>query len=157
LKPVSLIATLLPAGFLNPGGMRMTKIIPALRYRDAPKAIEWLCHAFSFEKHLVVPGKQGKVEHAQLTLADQMIMLGSVKEGEFDKYIALPGDIGGRSTATLYVVVDDPDAHHARALRAGAKIIREPTDQDYGGRDYSCLDIEGHVWSFGTYDPWKSA
>jgi uncharacterized glyoxalase superfamily protein PhnB len=133
----------------------MTKIVPALRYRDAPKAIDWLCQAFGFEQHIVVSGKPGTVEHAELSLGDQMIMLGSVRESEFDKYMALPLDIGGRSTVTLYVVVNDPDSHHARALSAGAKIIREPVDQNYGGRDYSCLDIEGHVWSFGTYDPWN--
>jgi uncharacterized glyoxalase superfamily protein PhnB len=134
----------------------MPRIIPALRYRDAPKAIEWLCQAFGFEKHLVVPGKDGSVAHAELTLGKDMIMLGSVKDTEFDKLVALPSDIGGRCTATLYVVVDDPDAHHARAQSAGARVVRELTDQDYGGRDYSCLDVEGHVWSFGTYDPLKA-
>ena len=54
---------------------------------------------------------------------------------------------------SVYVVVDDADAHFARAKAAGAQIVREPVTQDYGGRDYTCKDPEGHVWTFGTYDP----
>jgi uncharacterized glyoxalase superfamily protein PhnB len=61
----------------------------------------------------------------------------------------------GGSTASLYVIVDDVDAHCARARAAGAEILIEPADQSYGGRDYSCRDLDGHLWSFGTYDPFK--
>ena len=66
-----------------------------------------------------------------------------------------PAETGGRVTAAIYVVLDDPDAHHARAVEAGAQIIRPPTDQDYGGRTYEARDLEGNVWSFGTYDPFE--
>jgi uncharacterized glyoxalase superfamily protein PhnB len=54
-------------------------VIPCLRYRDAPAAIEWLCRAFGFEKHLVVPGESGTIAHAELSFGNGMIMLGSVK------------------------------------------------------------------------------
>ena len=131
----------------------MPKIIPALCYKDAPAAIEWLCRAFGFEKHLVVPDETGGIAHAELALGADMIMLGSIKNSELDRYVTVPNDIGGRCTATLYVVVDDPDAHHARAVGAGASIVRPLTDQDYGGRDYTCIDLEGHVWTFGSYAP----
>lgn len=52
-----------------PTNAKQTKanIIPTMRYRDAPAAIEWLCRAFSFERHLVVPGENGSIVHAQLT------------------------------------------------------------------------------------------
>lgn len=61
---------------------------------------------------------------------------------------------GGATTMSTYCIVADPDAHFARAKAAGAEITREPQTQDYGGRDYTCKDPEGNVWTFGTYDPW---
>lgn len=83
-----------------------------------------------------------------------MIMLGPDADTEFGKFMTLPSKTGGRCTQIVYVIVDDVDAHHARAKAAGAEIVIPPTDQHYGGRDYSARDVEGHVWSFGTYDPW---
>lgn len=123
-------------------------IFPALRYRDAPAAIEWLGRAFGFEPRTVVDGEGGAVAHAELVLGNAMIMLGSVREG--DAYAPPPG--GGAA----YVVVDDPDAHHERARAAGAEIVRELADTDYGSREYSARDPEGNHWSFGTYQPWAS-
>jgi uncharacterized glyoxalase superfamily protein PhnB len=54
---------------------------------------------------------------------------------------------------SIYIAVDDLDAHCERARAAGAEIVREPYDTDYGSRDYSARDLEGNVWSFGTYRP----
>lgn len=129
-------------------------IIPALRYRDAPAAIEWLCRAFGFKKHLVVPGEEGAVAHAQLTYGNGMIMLGSAREGEFDQLQKPPSDPKGPVTQSPYIVVEDADAHYATAKEAGAEIVYDIKDEDYGGRGYSCRDPEGHLWNFGTYDPW---
>jgi uncharacterized glyoxalase superfamily protein PhnB len=56
----------------------------------------------------------------------------------------------------VYVVIPDPDAHYERAVAAGAAIVREPVDQPYGSREYSVRDIDGNLWSFGTYDPYAS-
>jgi uncharacterized glyoxalase superfamily protein PhnB len=85
-----------------------------------------------------------------------MIMLGSVlkNETEFDRLIKQPDEIGGAETQSAYVVVNDADAVYARAKAAGAKITVEIKDEDYGGRDFSCYDLEDHLWSFGTYDLW---
>ncbi|MEZ5648377.1 MAG: hypothetical protein R3E60_05460 [Alphaproteobacteria bacterium] len=58
------------------------------------------------------------------------------------------------NTQTIYMIVENVDAHYARTKAAGAKILIDIKDEDYGGRGYSCFDIEGHVWSFGTYNPW---
>ena len=132
-----------------------TTIIPALRYRDAPAAIEWLCEAFGFEKHLVVPGGNGTIDHAQLVFGNGMIMLGSAREdafGQLQKPLDAPGAPVSKSA---YVIVTDVDAHHARAVAAGAKVVMEPEDQHYGGRLYSCRDPEGNLWNFGSYDPWE--
>jgi uncharacterized glyoxalase superfamily protein PhnB len=60
--------------------MTNANIIPAMLYRDAAAAIEWLCRAFGFEKHLVVPGDAGTIAHAQLVLGNGMIMLGSARD-----------------------------------------------------------------------------
>ena len=133
-------------------------IIPVLRYHDARRAIAFLREAFGFEEHLVVPGeREGEVAHAQLRLGDAMIMTGTWRDDDFGRMQKTPRDVGGVVTQSVYVVIDDVDAHHARALAAGATIMAPPADQDYGGRLYVCRDLEGHLWSFGSYDPRKPA
>jgi len=130
-------------------------VIPCLRYRDAPKAIEWLCRVFGFEKQLVVPNPDGTIAHAQLRFGNGMIMLGSVIDSEFGRLIKQPDQIGGAETQTPYVVVSDTDAVYARAKKAGAEIVMDIRDEDYGGRGFSCRDLEGRLWNFGSYDPWE--
>ncbi len=131
-------------------------VIPCLRYRDAPAAIEWLCTAFGFEKQAVHPNEDGTIAHAQLTFGNGMIMLGSVlkSESEWGRLITQPDEIGGAETQSAYLVVADADAVYARAKAQDAKILMEIRDEDYGGRGFICSDLEGHIWSIGTYDPW---
>ncbi|MDD5036448.1 MAG: VOC family protein [Methylococcaceae bacterium] len=131
-------------------------VIPCLRYRDAPAAIEWLCAAFGFEKQAVYPNDDGTIAHAQLSFGNGMIMLGSVHEkgGEWGKWIKQPDEIDGAETQSAYLVVADADLIYERAKSAGAKIVLEIKDEDHGGRGFSCLDLEGRLWNFGTYDPW---
>src|SRR5258707_14483394 len=97
-------------------------VIPCLRYRDAQSEIEWLCRAFGFEKHLVVPGEGGTIAHAELSFGNGMIMLGSVKKSEFDRLMKQPDEIGGGGTANPYGIRSDADALYARAEGAGAQI-----------------------------------
>ena len=131
-------------------------VIPCLRYRDAPKAIEWLCSVFGFEKHLVVPNEDGSIAHAQLSLGNGMVMLGSVSkvDNEFGRLTTQPDAIGGLETQSPYLVVTDADAVYQRAKAAGAKMEIEIKNEDYGGRGFSCRDLEGHLWSVGSYGPW---
>ena len=135
----------------NPSQAKIS-VIPALQYRDAKAAIEFLCKAFGFEKNAVYEEPDGSIAHAQLIHGNGMIMLGSAKDTEYGKLLRRPSEVGG-VTMSVYVVVDDADAHFARARAAGAEMTREPETQDYGGRDYTCKDPEGNVWTFGTYDP----
>ena len=121
-------------------------IFPALRYRNGSAAVEWLGKAFGFEKHMVVPGPEGTIAHAQMKLGSGMIMLGSGKHGDANN----PWD---EVQQGVYVHVEDVDAHYARAKAAGAEIVMELEDTDYGSRGYSVRDLEGHLWSFGTYRP----
>ena len=132
-------------------------VIPCLRYRDAPKAIDWLCSVFGFEKQLVVPNADGTIAHAQLSFGNGMIMLGSVLkvDNEFGQLIKQPDEIGGTETQSPYLIVSDADLVYQRAKAANAKIEIDIKDEDYGGRGFSCRDLEGHLWNVGTYDPWS--
>lgn len=129
-------------------------VIPCLRYRDASAMIEWLCKAFGFEKHAVYADGD-VVQHAQLAFGNGMIMLGSVDNGTaWGRRIVQPDEIGRRETQACYVVVADCAAHCAQAKAAGAEIVDDLETRDYGGSGYSARDPEGHLWSFGDYDPW---
>ena len=128
-------------------------VMPCLTYRDAPAAVEFLCRAFGFEKKMVVPGAGNTIAHAELTLGNAMVMLGSTKDTDYGRLVKPPRD-AGISTQSIYLVVADADAHHARAKAAGAEIVIDLVTQDYGGRDYTSRDPECHIWTFGTYDPW---
>ena len=137
--------------------MQRSTAIPCLRYRDAPAAIDWLARVFGFEKHLVVPGNNGGIDHAQLSLGGGMVMLGSVADTPFSHLMKQPDEVGGAETQSAYLVVPDPDAVHARVLAAGGRIVSAIKDEEFGGRGFSCLDLEGHMWSIGSYDPWATA
>ncbi len=131
-------------------------IIPCLRYRDALAMIDWLCTAFGFEQRAVYADGE-VVHHAQLTFGRGMVMLGSERHGgEWDHYSVQPDAVGMRETQSPCVIVTDADAHYAQAKAAGAEIVIDIADQDYGGRGYACRDPEGHLWWFGSYDPWPA-
>ena len=131
-------------------------IIPSMRYRDAKAAIDWLCRAFGFTEHLVVPGEGGSIAHAELTYRNGMIMVGSARDDDFGKLQKTPAQLRG-VTQSAYIVVPDAKAHHDRAVAAGAKVVRPLSEGGGGGLAYSCLDPEDHLWNFGTYDPWAPA
>ena len=133
-----------------------SQIIPTMRYKDAPKAIDWLCKAFGFERHLVVPGENGTIGHAQLSFGNAMIMLGSENDSDYGKWLCTPTDIKGLNTQAPYVIVEQIDEHYKKAVQEGAEILIEIKDEDYGGRAYTCRDPEGHIWNFGSYNPWTS-
>jgi uncharacterized glyoxalase superfamily protein PhnB len=119
-----------------------------LLYADASAAIRQLTTAFGFTELAVYEGEDGKVVHAELVQGGGAVMLGSKgRGGRFDEVMKDAGPAG------VYVVVDDVDAHHRRAVEHGAEILIPPTDQDYGSRDYMARDAEGNIWSFGTYAP----
>jgi uncharacterized glyoxalase superfamily protein PhnB len=124
-----------------------------MKYNDAQLAIDWLCQTWQFERHLVVNGPGDSVKHAQLKLGNAMIMLGSVDESDYGKRIVQPSQLDGKETQSPYIVVDDPDWFYQRAKESGAMILSEIEEQDHGGKFFSCADLEGHIWNFGSYDP----
>jgi PhnB protein len=117
-------------------------IIPYLLYADADAALEFLARAFGFEERLRYTGAAGYVSHAEMRLGDGIIFLGD------------PGDDYrnpkqlGQETVLVNVYVDDVDRHFERARAAGAEILEEPADQEYGERRYAAVDPEGHHWFF---------
>ena len=121
-------------------------IFPALKYNDGPAAVDWLERVFGFEKQMVLPGPEGTVAHAELRLGPGTIMLGSARPPDKDNpWTSEP--IG------IYVYVEDVETHHDRAKAAGAEIVRPLQVTEYGSWEYSVRDLEGHLWSFGTYRP----
>ena len=131
-----------------------TTVIPGLRYRDAKMAIDWLCKVFGFARHAVYEREDGSIAHAQLSLGNGMVMLGSVIGDEYGRNIRQPTEVGGKETQAPYLVVADADAVYARAKAEGFEIVLDIKEEDYGGRGFTCRDPEGHLWNVGTYDPW---
>lgn len=140
----------------NSGDKSASYLVPLMRYRDVGVATEWLCAAFGFVPHFAAKAPDGSVFYAELRLGDSMIMLGAVGEPNLDAVMRLPKDDEIAQTQGCYVVVEDVDTHYAQATRWGAALVLDIRSDDMGGRGYSCRDLDGHVWNFGTYDPWKA-
>jgi PhnB protein len=122
-------------------------VMPYLHYEDATAALEFLTGAFGFRERFRMDDESGRVTHAEVETGDKgVVMLGAPGEG-----FKNPKNLGAKATASIYVYVDDVDAHYARAKEAGATILREPQDQFYGDRNYGVADPEGHEWYFGTH------
>ena len=124
--------------------MEHPTVFPTLSYDDADAALDFLTRAFAAETHAVYRSDEGVIHHAEVRLGNGIVMFGAAR----DDGVATLGRGGG-----IYVVVDDPDAHCARARSDGAEIVRDLHDTEYGSRDYSARDPEGNMWHFGTYQP----
>lgn len=130
-------------------------LISCMSYSDCDSAVDWLMRAFGFQEHAVYRDDEGAVVHGELAFGNGMIMIGPDNKGEFGAaHMTMPARAGNRCTQSIYVIVDDVDAHHAQAKSAGAEILFTPKDEEYGGRTYSACDPDGHAWTFGDYDPW---
>lgn len=120
------------------------QVWPTLQARDARGLIRFLVAAFGFEE-TVVYGEGDRVDHAELSWPEGGgIMLGSARETG-NALPMRPGTFGA------YVVTDRPDELFGRATAAGATVLLDLHDTNYGSRDFSVSDPEGNQWSFGTY------
>jgi uncharacterized glyoxalase superfamily protein PhnB len=139
------------------GAETAPNIFPFLRYSDAPAAIEWLKTAFGFEVVTLFKGSDGTIAHAELRIGPGIVLIGSATDSRIG-VIRSPLDLAGTRQG-IYILLDASaavDAHYRRAIAAGAEIVVDLTDQDYGSREYTVVDPEGHLWSFGTYRPGSS-
>ncbi|WP_232663519.1 VOC family protein [Pseudonocardia sp. TRM90224] len=119
-------------------------IHPTIRYDDADAAIRFLTSALGLTETHVSRDDAGRITHAELGHESDIVMIGTRADpiGPFDT---------GR--AVIYLAVDEVDAHHDRAVAAGATVLTGLVDQPYGSREYAVTDPEGNVWSVGTYRP----
>ena len=125
-----------------------THMWPCLTYRDARAAMAWLEAAFGFRTTAAYTraGDDAVVEHAEMRGPDGGgIMFGTAGKDDSAWGRRSPG------TDAVYVVCDDPDGLFARATDAGAEVVMDLHDTDYGSRDFTVRDPEGNLWSFGTY------
>jgi uncharacterized glyoxalase superfamily protein PhnB len=120
-------------------------IFPVMRYHDAPGAMAWLSRAFGFEKQAEVANADGTIAHAEMRLGAGVIGISSNTP-------ATPNNPWSAVRQGVYVLVGDIDAHHDRARRAGAEIVKPLANTDYGSREYSARDLDGRLWGFGTYE-----
>ncbi len=123
------------------------RLVPILFYDDLAGALDWLAKSFGFTIRMSLPGPDGKLVHAEMQHGDAVIMMGPVSDETGSKSPdALPG-----VNQSLYLYVDDVDAHFQHAKAAGAKIVSEPTDMFWGDRMYYAQDCEGHHWNFAQH------
>ncbi|MBV9821093.1 MAG: VOC family protein [Actinobacteria bacterium] len=118
-----------------------------LSYRDTPAALEWF-QALGFTVSIRQDGPNGTVAHAEVRLGSVVLMVASA-DAEYD----VPALRGNSTGGGLYLLVDDVDAVHSRALAAGAREVFGPEPTGWGSRRSRVLDAEGHEWSFGSYRP----
>ena len=118
-----------------------TRINPYLYYEDAAAAIDFITRAFGFTERFRMDGPDGKIAHAELDYGGEVVMIGSPPSARS------PKSLGGKN-GSLYIYVDDVDAHCAHAKEAGATITSDLADQFYGDRHYAVEDPEGHEWYF---------
>jgi PhnB protein len=118
-------------------------ITPYLYYKDVDTMLKFLAKAFGFRRcGATMKGPDGKISHAAMQLADDVVMMSRPPT----KY-RNPKELR-QTTQSLYVNVEDTDKHFQRAKKAGAEIIEEPADTEYGHRRYGAKDPEGHEWYF---------
>lgn len=140
----------------KPANTRST-IIPCMRYRNAPEAIQWLRKTFGFEELFSASEQDGTLAHAQLGFGNGMVMIGSVRKSPLNNLMRQPDEISGACTQSAYVIVKDVEALFEKVRTAKAEILVPIQKDTYGGSSFVCRDVEGHIWTFGTYDPWSPA
>lgn len=128
--------------------MHTPTFYPTIRYRDADAALAWLGEAFGFVPHAVHRDDDGTIAHAELAFGEGLVMLGAVPPAGAANRLEYE-----QGVTSTYAYAEDPDPLHARAIAAGAVEAAPLRDTDYGSREFSVRDPEGHVWSFGTYRP----
>jgi uncharacterized glyoxalase superfamily protein PhnB len=133
---------------------RGQSVFPSLAYEDAAQAVDWLAGTFDFEQVLRVPGDGGGILHAELRTPDgDIVMVLSTQQST--RRSRSPRSLGG-TAQSVYIATSDVDGLHQRAVNAGAEVF-SPLRETGHGREFCCLDPEGHIWTFGTYRPGAGA
>ncbi len=115
-------------------------IVPYLLYPNGHTARGFLERAFGLTTVFALNGAEGRLLHAEMAHGNGVVMIGT-------------SDDATTNGGGIYLVVDDVDAHHARAASEGAVIVYPPEEAELGTRRYSAKDVAGHEWTFGSYQP----
>ncbi len=127
-------------------------LIPATRYHDCEAALHFVTDVLGLAPHAVHRDDAGGIVHVEIRHRQGVMMFGPHRDGAFDDFMVDPRRAGGETT-TIYVVVADVAGLYARVREKGAEVVMPLAAQDYGGSNFSLRDPEGHIWSFGDYDP----
>lgn len=128
-------------------------LIPATRYQDPEAALAFLKEVFGLKEHALHRSDDGRIVHVQMRVGAGLMMFGPPTDGTLENHMADPSEFGGRATMTIYAVVSDLEARYRHVVERGAKILLPLEAQDYGGQAFTASDCEGHIWTFGDYDP----
>lgn len=123
-------------------------ILPALRYRDVEAAVGFLVEAFGLTEHAVRRNEDGCIQRVELRHGNGLVILSGYRDDWMES--KLPDQVGG-VTGSIYLIVDDVDAHFERATKAGAQVARTLAYTTHGSREYSAWDLEGQLWHFGNF------
>ena len=125
----------------------MPRITPYLFYDDVDKALAWLTKTFGFTERLKMPGPDGKTMHAEMSLADAVVMMGQATK---ESGSISPANLAGVN-ASFYVYVNDVDAHYVHSKNSGAEIVSDLEEMFWGDKMYMAKDLEGQYWSFAQH------
>jgi uncharacterized glyoxalase superfamily protein PhnB len=117
--------------------MPSAEVIPVLIYPDVREAVAWLSAAFGFSERVQI----GEDHRSQMRAGEGGIIIGDVRSNRVPPR-------AGEVTHSVTVRVEDANAHYERAKAYGAAILMEPTDFEYGERQYAAVDLAGHQWTF---------
>lgn len=127
--------------------MSIHACFPYLRVSDARAALAWYLDVFGGREVLrLVDPTDGRIGHAELELRPGVTLMLS---DPYPEHGIQPPIVGGRPGLSLHLHVDDADAVIARAVAAGATLIRAASDAFYGERSGAFLDPFGHEWRIG--------
>ncbi len=132
-------------------------LLPLIRYREPERAIDWLKETFGFEARCVATQPDGSFAYAHLAIGDDLIMVTSTRATSSEILSNPPKHAAERASQDCYFVIDNVLAHFTRAKGGGAEIVLDMKAYEAGGYRYACRDLEGHLWTFGSYDPWHDA
>lgn len=114
-------------------------VTPYLVVEGAERLLDFVKEAFGAAERMRMPGPNGTIGHAEVTIGDSVVMLA---DGS-DQWPARPG--------TIHLYVEDSDATYERALAAGATSVREPRTEFYGDRMAGVTDPAGNEWWIATH------
>ncbi|MEM1129798.1 MAG: VOC family protein [Pseudomonadota bacterium] len=130
-------------------------LIPATRYRDCEAALRFLTEVLELTEHAIYRDEAGAIQHAQLRLGSGIFMFGPGEKSDFDRFVTSPGEAGAETT-TVYAVIADVAGLYERVKARAAEIVMPLEAQGYGGSSFTVRDAEGHIFTFGDYDPFET-